>query len=538
MDITDMGTEKTKRNYSIVFVVLALYSLPSFANDWRVTPRVSFEETFTDNVELNSINEIDSFVSMLSPGLNLEYLEAGASLELDYELTQAWYTHDHDLDDNFHNLSATGRIDLLPNGLSLNASATIRNVSENDTRNALADIVSGDTVEYNNYRLGLAYNVQSSSFTIGSAITLLLDEAEDKVGERDGYIASFASASGSNSRVVFWNINSQYSDYDNSNRDGRFYTAELKTGYISDFKLNPFIRYYDEGFSGNINDGSIQGSSSIGAGIRWLASPHLIIDMAYNSADDDTSSVGDDAEEQDDYVSALIEWQPSSRTSLLAKYYQRFFGDAYQFSYRHRSKRLTTAINYNESIQAFDRLEFVPVNSQSLWCLTAAPTDISSCLFSPGEGVDLSDYTLIGSSSDYAPQQADHFSLNKTLNVTSSLNLQRTSYKLTLRKSERKNLEIGDYDIYENAKFSINRQTSRTTDLKFSYSFNKNHINKNNPDSLDQIDHYRIYKLSWEQRLSRSLTATFSGQHLNRSSNRFYYDYTENRLAVKLAKEF
>ncbi|WNC68471.1 TIGR03016 family PEP-CTERM system-associated outer membrane protein [Thalassotalea nanhaiensis] len=538
MVITVTDTVKEHLNNFCFIAVCILIIFPSHASEWRVQPRIDFTEIFTDNVELVPGNADNSFVSLLSPGINIFYQSGGANLELDYAYTQTLYTHDHDLDDNYNSLTSSGSIDLWPDGLAFDFSASIRNVSQNTARNSLADLVSADTVEYKNYRAGFSYKAESSSFKIDSKISFILDEAEDEVGDRDGYNAYIKSESGSNSRYVFWNLDSQYTDYENNERKGRFYTADATIGYITNWKLNPFIRFYEEDTSGNLRDSKIQGTSSIGAGIRWLASEHLILDVAYNSVDEKSDAQGKVSDKQDDYVSGSINWQPSARTDFFAKYYQRFFGDAYQFNYRHRTKRLTTTFSYNEALDLFDRLELVPVNVQDVWCITGAAVEVGNCIFAPDESIDLTNFTFAGFYSDLELQESNSFNLNQTFNLTSTLALSRMTYQLSLRKSKRENLELEDYDTYDFASFSITRLMSRTTELNLKFSFNKNSLDQNNPLTFEQMDYYRLYNINWKRQLNRTLSVTFSTQHLNRNSNRFGYSYKENRASMQIIKEF
>ncbi|WOH36645.1 TIGR03016 family PEP-CTERM system-associated outer membrane protein [Thalassotalea fonticola] len=537
MAITDTVMVTNRRIKLSVVSVLMLSTCSTFAGDLQVTPRLSVDEIYSDNIELRPRARNDNFVTLLTPGLNLQYLADGASVDLDYAITQTWYSDNHDLEDTYNTLLANGSIDLLPNGLSLQASASITHVSRSDARSSFADFVSANTVEYSSYKVGLAYNIISSSFSVDSAINLVLDEAEDNVGERDGYNASFASESGHNSRLLFWDVNSNYFDYEESSREGRFYMADMKIGYITNSKINPFLRFYDEDFSGNLDVSEIQGTSSIGAGLRWRAADHLTIDVSYNIVDEKNDSQGEAGDETDDYFSGSIGWKPSARTDLFAKYYKRFFGDAYQLAYRHRTKRLTTTISYNEVIDAFDRAEYVPTDIQELWCLTGESVELDNCLLSPDESVDLSQYTFVDTVSQLELQKSNAFSLIKTFSFTTELSLSRTTYQLNLKTDKRENLEFGDYDTYDSAGFTITRLTSRSSELSFKFSYYENSLNENDLLSSAQNDYYRRYNIGWTKTLNRTLNVTYSVLHLNKSSN-LSVNYEENRVYLQLVKEF
>ena len=534
MAITDTDTVMaTNRRIKLSVVsVLMISTCPSFAGDLQVIPRLSAYEIFSDNIELLPRAKNDNFVTLLAPGLNLQYLAAEASFDLDYALTQTWYSDDNDLEDTYNTLIANGSINLLPNGLSLQASASITNVSRSDARSSISDFASANTVEYRSYEVGLAYNISSSSFSIDSAVNLVLNEAEDDVGEKDGFNAEFVSESGSNSRFLFWDVNSNYFDYEEDVREGRFYMVDMQIGYITNSKINPFIRFYDEDFSGNLDVSEIQGTSSIGAGVRWLAADHLTIDVSYNIVDESNDSQEDVSDEQDDYFSGSIEWNPSARTDLFAKYYKRFFGDAYLLAYRHR-----TTISYNEVIDAFDRSEYVPVNIQELWCLTGEPVELGNCLLSPDENVDLSEYTFVDTVSQLELQKSNAFSLIQTFSFSTELSLSRTSYQLDLKTNKRENLEFGDYDTYDSAGFTITRLTSRSSRLSLKFNYYENSLNNNDILTSAQKDYYRRYNIEWTKALNRSLNVTYSVLHLNKSSN-LSVNYEENRVYLQLVKEF
>ncbi|WP_068544433.1 TIGR03016 family PEP-CTERM system-associated outer membrane protein [Thalassotalea crassostreae] len=517
---------------------LILTCWSSSASELVITPRVGIEAIHTDNVTLAENDKESSLVSMVKPGINLTFVGARANLELDYEYSKAYYSHDHDLDNHFNELAMSSSLELKPKGLSIFAQGSIRNVSRNTARNSIADIVSGDTVEFKSVNTGLAYNTRSSAFIIDSTIAYSKSSADDGIGNREGYVANLKSQNGRSADVIFWDINGNYSDYESDQNTGRFYTAEAIVGWITSYKINPFIRYYDEDTSGNLQTQNIQGTSSIGAGVRWLASKHLQLEVAYNAVDEESEAIGDVSAKQEDYYSASVKWQPSSRSSLDARYYQRFFGEAYQLNATHGSKRITSTATYNESLDVFDRFELVPSELQEVWCLADDITNIDQCLLAPGENTNLDDYLLVGEVEVLTPEQADYFVLNKQFNFTSTLALKRTDYSISFGKQKRENLDLESYDEYESARFNISRKTSKVSELSIYAAINKNNLGNGNPQSISQIDYYHSYGASFEQNLNRSLVITYSLLHLNRNSNRLDYNYEENRLSLSLVKNF
>ncbi|WP_394171918.1 TIGR03016 family PEP-CTERM system-associated outer membrane protein [Thalassotalea litorea] len=522
-----------------VLAVCTVLTFSSYAEPWIITPRVSVEEVVTDNVELSPDDETISFVTLISPGINAQYVSGGAIANVDYEFIQVLYSHDLGARDNFNQMEAFGRIELLPEGLAAFASYSIDNVAENSARNALADLVAGNTVQFQRFRAGLEYSVTSSSVITSAQLAYLYDTAQDAIGDREGYSGFFNTQSGSAARNVFWDASGQILDTSNNRRSGQYWNADIVIGWITPFKLNPFVRFYDEDTDGNLLDTQIQGTSSIGVGVRWKVTNSLDIDVAWNQVDEDSAEIPeqDFLDPPEDYVSGSINWQPSARTQLKAKYFQRFYGDAYQASFRHRMRKLSTTLSYNEAVELFDRYNFVDQELE-VWCLGLTPDDFSSCIVGPDESFDLTGYTFVGFASDVGLRQSETYSLNKTLNFSTTLSLKRTSYRIGLRKTKRTELEFGDDDNYNYINIGASREINRNVTLDASFTFFKNEFDRDFDEAEEQIDHYRIWSAEWVEDLNSSLTMTIYGQHLNRSSNRFLLNYNENRIGIKLVKEF
>ena len=536
MAITDMVTDTAKERLRTLSVIILAVSFSSLgvAGELSLRPKVSVEELFSDNVELSKSNKESSLVTLLSPGIEFDFLSRKVELNLDFTYTEVLYSHDSDLNDSFAEAEFASRFLLYPDGLAFVANASINNISSNNARNALADIVSGGTTESKKFSYGFEYLVQSNTFNINSHLLFSETRTGDNLGERKGYDAILNTSNGNNARTVFWDVLTKYAEYDNNQREGEYYTIDATVGYISDFKLNPFLRYYSEETSGNVNDQNIQNTTSLGAGIRWQVNRHLDIDVAYNAVDKDDNS---DAEDTDDYVSGKIAWQPSPRTNLSARYYNRFNNDAYQFSFSHRLRRLSTKISYTEEIDLLDRFELEEQVIQEIWCLTSNPQELGSCLISPDSSIDLSQYTLVNTLTELIPVESNSFSLNKTLNATFNYRARRTNYQFSINNIKRENLELDDYDTYENITLLATRDVSRMNKLSASFKYNKNTFDQSNQLTDERTDTYRIYSVDFKQQLLSNISITYLLQHLNRSSTNVQ-EYRENRASIKIEKEF
>jgi uncharacterized protein (PEP-CTERM system associated) len=518
-----MGMVQKYKSYLITMLFLN-HSL-AFANEWTFEPSIETNETYSDNINFDDQNSESSFVNQTSIGLLSNYQSSKVDYNLDFKAISATYSHDSDLNDVHFTLNSNVDIRILTNGLSLVCSASIQNQSRNTADNLFSDIISGDTIQVELYTGGLSYSVANSSYTLNSNLIFNTTESEDGISESDGYTALINSQNGTNSKYIFWDITNNYTERKNNNSTGRSYQSEFKIGYITPYKFNPFIRYYDEGNSGTIENNTSE-SNSYGAGLRWLVLPRLTLDMSYNTPiNEDTNN---NQEAQDDYYDVNVSWQPTQRTSLNAGVSQRFFGDSFNFNLSHQNKRLSNTISYNESVQVFTRDGLgVRINGEL-------------CSFSD---INLDCNALLQQSIIDNPQQPipsleitedESFSLYKTFTWNSTLNLRRTTLTLDVNRSDRTNLSTPFKTLIKSIDFNASRQVSRYSNFDFSVTYTNNNLLIGSPSERE--DQYRYYRMSYNRELNDKLTFDVSLSHLNRTSNDVEFMYKENRISLELKK--
>ena len=315
MAIMAMATARKIKNFRLANVVALLscftISSSAMAGEWEFIPNFGIEETYTDNVELTTTDQTSSLVSQAIVGLDIDYQSRLARFSFSGENSNLFFSHDGDINDSYLAFNSDAQYYLWTSGPELIASAKIDNTNRNSANNGLADLVSGDTVQSENYSTGLRYNANNSTFSIESSLIYSINRFEDSLGEHNGVSAILNASSGSNARITFWQLSSDFftrsQDFSGDSRTGEQYKIDAKLGLITSLNLNPFIRFYDEDFSGESINQNQQTTSSWGPGFRWLISPHLTIDLSYNYVADDTVS--------DDYVSTSVQWEPSARTA-------------------------------------------------------------------------------------------------------------------------------------------------------------------------------------------------------------------------------
>jgi hypothetical protein len=540
MAITAMGmAHKTK--LSAVCIALICSKLV-VAGEWQFDPSIIVDETYSDNVGLTTNNEQSSLVTQV--GLNIEstYKAQQAEFNFSSESIYALYSHDHDLDSDYQTLSSDLRVQLWPNGIVAYGGISIDNQSRNGSRNALADIVSADTVQVETYNGGLEYNIDNSDFIVNSSIGYRETNSEDNIGNQQGINSRITSTNGTGARHVFWEVEHDYQDLENNNQKGKQSQSEVKIGWITGYGLNPFLRYYNEDNSGDINNSnrSIE-SNSYGLGVRWLITPRLALNASYNQPIGDNLDL--DGDEQEAYVNASVQWQPSPRTKLTANISERFYGTSYGLDFTHRNKRLTNSISYVEDVQTFTRNNFAANLVGFYFCPSSNITSVADCIIkdegtifpdnpnnpdNPGfQLFPIQDFTLV---------EDNVFSLNKTLNWSSVLALPRTTISFIASHQNRENLETFNEDEQSAASLNVSRKVSGRSSISFDLSYTETNLQIDT--EFERIDRYRRYEISYQKSLNSALSFDLSLSYLNRASDNALSNYEEGRVSAKVTKGF
>ncbi|MBA6294090.1 TIGR03016 family PEP-CTERM system-associated outer membrane protein [Colwellia sp. MB3u-70] len=540
MDITVMGmAKKTKLNAVFISLICSNFV---FAGDWQFDPSIHLDETYTDNVSLGSNNQQASLVSQAGVDIETSYTAQQAKFTLSSQSNSALYSHDHKLDNDYHTVASDLRFQLWPNGIILFGTVNISNQSRNGSRNALADIVSADTVRVETYNGGLEYNIDNSDFILNSTLGYRQTNSEDNIGNRQGVVANINSTNGTSARHVFWSLQHSYQKLSNNNQNGKQSQSEAIIGLISDYKINPFVRYYNEDNSGAFNNSSrSMESNSYGLGLRWLISPRLRLTTSYNKPNGKKLDI--DGDEQKAYVDAAVLWQPSPRTKLSANFSERFYGNSYGVDLTHSNRRLTNTISYVEDIQALTRNNFAANIVGFYLCPNNNSLLIEECILSEGDTIipenpnepDDQGFVIL-TIQDFTLVEDNVFSLNKTLSWNSSLTLPRTTISFSASQQNRENLDTRIEDELSSASLSIKRKVSGRSSLGFELSYTETSLQI--ATELERTDRYRRYQLNYETSLNSVLSFNFALSYLNRSSDNAPLNYQEGRVSAKITKGF
>lgn len=125
-----MGSSiEKKRNHLGVacgIATLVLASAAADAAEWRITPRVSLEETYTSNVRLERKGEEDSdLITRLSPGISVRGTGPSLRVGLDYDPDILFYLTADEQNGIRNNLAGFANADFFERRLGIDANASI-----------------------------------------------------------------------------------------------------------------------------------------------------------------------------------------------------------------------------------------------------------------------------------------------------------------------------------------------------------------------------------------------------------------------------
>ena len=231
------------------------------AADWVVTPRLSLSELYSDNIQLQPLNEQDDFVTQVTPGVSIRAQGARLDLNADYNMQSLFYLNDGSRDQTFHQLQSNLNFEAVRNRLFINAFGNVFQalVSSNGT-------IGNDNARISNNRDDvIAFGVRPefkhhfgnwADFSASTQFNEVIRE-QDRTGAGRGNNFNARLKSGSRFDRVRWNIN--YSQRSNNNANGASSSTFRRVNSRIQYRLN---RFFSVDGSIGIEDNDFQGRSN------------------------------------------------------------------------------------------------------------------------------------------------------------------------------------------------------------------------------------------------------------------------------------
>ena len=287
------------------------------AGDWKITPRISVNETATDNVALSSSNKKSDLVTDITPGISIDGSGGRAKLRFDYQMHNLIYAQDSSRNQLQNSLNALGTLEALENWFFIDASGTIsqQSVSAFGGSSASTAVSTNDnsnTTETSTYRISpyfrgalgnvADYQLRYNLSTTHSKSALSNDSTTKELVASLKGVTSLAN--------LGWSLDasSQTISYDT----GRDNENDRLRGVLT-YQIDPQFRV-----------------SLIGG--REANNYQSLSKEAHT-----TKGVG-------------FDWSPTERTQISVSRENRFFGNSNSFSFAHRTEG--SAWKYSESKDA------------------------------------------------------------------------------------------------------------------------------------------------------------------------------------------
>ncbi len=467
--------------------MLLFFSSSVQAADWQITPRLLFNETFTDNALLTDTNTKSDFISELTPGISLRGEGGRMNVELDYNLQMLRHKNVDQLDNENHQLQANISAELYRQILFVDLSSSISQQLQDNTGvisnsnltsgGNRSDVMTYTLSPYIRHHFG-PYAEMESRFEVNQVFN---DAGTSSVSNSQSDLFSTHFSSGRRFARMPWSV-----DY--SNRE-----IDSDTGTNSKFKrINGQLTYpLSRGYS-------LTGTVS-----------HETNDFATGQTS--TGGFG--------WTVGLI-WTPGPRTNLEARIGDRFFGSTVFVSGSHRLKHSVFSVDYTEEIQTLNDIQ----TGQRLIQTTDA---FGEAIFDPNAISNLSLAT------NTPTLQRDETTINRNLSMSYAYSRKRNTLRLSLINSLQEFQLTGDEQTTRSLQVEASRQLSRSTTSGIDGNWQVNEF-ANGARENTLLNAGMYLRLSINKYLDGNLRYNYSQS----DSDTATIDHTENSLSAFLTAHF
>jgi uncharacterized protein (PEP-CTERM system associated) len=281
---------------------------PVSAERWTFTPSITVSETITDNVALAPSDRKESdLITQVTPGIRIDGAGARVKLNLDYRATRVLYANQSSSNNTQNNLLARGTLEAIEKWLFVDAVGTIsqQTVSAFGSQPTSTASINNNRVETSTYRLSPYVQGQ-----IGTAADYQLRYNWTSTSTRGGVGGQFPTT-----KVEEW--------------------LGFVRGRTPMSGLGWAVDANNQVVHGALRDAE---STLVRGTLTYQFDPQL---RASLFAGREENNYGSLEKKGHNNYGARVEWAPTNRTQLAASKEKRFFGDAHDYSVRHRT-RLTS----------------------------------------------------------------------------------------------------------------------------------------------------------------------------------------------------
>jgi uncharacterized protein (PEP-CTERM system associated) len=485
-----------------IFMAMA-FAMPVHALDWRLDRSVGASASFTDNANQSATDPENALILSVTPSFILRSQGSRrVQATLQYGLTGVARFGEGDSTDFYHNLNAMGKAELIDDFLFIDGSARISqelisllgSPAEAEINDSNRATVGTYTISpYIQQRLGTFANAQAR-YTHSGAI-FENDVASNAVGNA----LSASLNSGTRFTDLSWGLNYSIREVNNRDElvgDSTFERVTASAGYALNRKFRVFGtvgQEWNDFLSASETDGS---SWSVGAG-----------------------------------------WAPTRRTSLEASVGERFFGNTYSATARHRTRTSNWNLSYVEDVNDISQFLGTTGTMYDYLCLVdgeikffddwpfsfpPAPTNCVSFNPKPGLLFDLRNGVFV----------------SKTLRAGVSWGKGKLNYSLNAFDTRRDYQLLDSEDRSRGVTGAVNYRYAPKTNVIGSVGLTRNEVPAALSGTTDREDDLLTLSLGIHHQFATDLSGALTFRHTERDSNVADADYEENRLTASVNMRF
>lgn len=522
------------RRFALAPLTLALgftWLNHAHAGEWVIKPRVTAEETLTDNLFLTNSDKESDFVTEITPGVKITGRSRHFQVDLDYQIQNLIYASNGEFNETNQQFNASGRLEMLEDYLFLDAGADVgqRQASINGQRSIDTLNVIGNRVNYENYRASPFFRhefggivnteIRYSDYRYSDDYQDTgLDPASTDTGSNNAKSWQGNFVSGRKFTRLQWGL--FYSQYEQDNARGLDENGnptsgkdkrESTSGQLSYFLFDDWSFVAQGGEETNQIAGldRANNGSYWSAGVSWQPSRHLNVRVLDGAND---REVG-------------IKFTPTVRTNVDLSWRDRdvgsVVGPSWNLSARHKTRHTTWSALYQDSLTSEQQLVltgYQPVVIPDP--NTGRPVVIPVPFYGLNDENFRREYGDIGMS--YALGRND---------IYSRIYQEKRSYELT---------KVNDETVYgfnTGINFGLAAHSTINVGLQWDHS---------DFDSIDRTEEFYTISSAWRRALSPDTDFEVALSHTKRDTSgddQALQDgeplaYDENRVMARLTKAF
>lgn len=511
------------RTVLIQALLLAGVALPAAASDWKITPRLSVGERYTDNVTLApSGQEKSDLITEIRPGVSIGKSGARLQVNVDYALQTLWYANDSERNNVNHQLGARAKAELVEDFFFFDARSTI----SQQYRSLLAPVgidnisATGNLTTVATYSLSPYIKHRFGSYASVEARYTFDEVLFDGAGLSDSTSNRFNLVAGGGPQLYPWSWNARFnkqqvnqrsaadSDTENGSVDLR-YNLSRKYGLLTGAG---YEQYNFQGVSPLLRDYSYWK-----AGAFFTPNRYFSVEAAYND-----SSRGQ-------FISGSVTWNPTVRTSLTAASSQRAFGRTHSLVASHRTRNATWSARYTEGLTTSRELQLVPFALGDIYDCNAVGITLPVVL--PGGSAPPPGCTLLGSASAVSTSLVNETFLAKNFNTGVSYNMGKSTLALNVFNIRRELQLSGTRENQRGVRGNWDWRFAPRTTMRLVAGVSRMETGARNDDLWD-------IALGFTRQFQPRVTGTLDLRHQERSSSQPASDFKENSITARVNMTF